>query len=103
MTWFLYLAASAAYTAGAVCMKLSQGLTKPWPSAAMWLLFAAGAGLQAIGMRHKELGVAYLIVLGMEAVLAFFLGVLIFGDALNPRRLAALVLIAGGIWLLDWK
>jgi quaternary ammonium compound-resistance protein SugE len=69
---FLAIAA-AAFSIGGLLMKLSAGLTRPLPSAGFLILFVAGASVQAIGMRRTDLGVAYIFVLGLEAVLTVLL------------------------------
>jgi hypothetical protein len=48
-------------------MKLSAGLTRPWPTAVLFELFFLGA-LQTLGKRRADLGVAYILVLGLAAV-----------------------------------
>jgi multidrug transporter EmrE-like cation transporter len=96
----LLLASAAAFSAGGLCMKLSAGLTRPVPTAALFLLFGAGAALQAIAMRRAELGSAYVFVLGAEAVLTVLLSVFVLGESCPPARIAAIVLVVVGIaWL----
>ena len=51
---------SASFAIGGLCMKLSAGLTRLWPSMCVFLLFCTGAGLQAVALRRTELGVAYI-------------------------------------------
>jgi multidrug transporter EmrE-like cation transporter len=96
----LTLAAAIAYTVGGVFMKLSDGLSRLGPTLAVYLLFAGGASLQCIVMRRAEMGVAYVFVLGLEAVLAFLLGVWWFGESRSVAKLCGVVLIAAGIVLL---
>lgn len=96
----LLIAASAAFAAGGVCMKWSEGLTRLWPSFAFFALFIAGAAIQALAMRQAQMGTVYLSVLGLEAVLAFSLGVFLFGEPYGASRVAAVGLIAAGLILL---
>ena len=92
--------ASIAYAIGGICMKLSEGLTRPLPSIAIFTLFIVGASLQTFGMRRADLGVAYIVVLGLEAVAALALSVLVLGESCSPSRLGAVaVVIAGIAWL----
>src|SRR5215469_1336104 len=74
----LLVAASIAYTLGGVCMKYSEGLTKVRPTALLFLLFVGGAALQALAMKNSEMAVTYIFVLGLESILAFVLGVVVF-------------------------
>lgn len=92
--------ASIAYAIGGICMKLSEGLTRPLPTAALFALFIFGASLQTLGMRRADLGVAYIVVLGIEAVAALGLSVLVLGESCSPSRLGAVALVVVGIaWL----
>jgi multidrug transporter EmrE-like cation transporter len=81
-------------------MKYSEGLTRPIPTVLLFVLFSAGAAAQTIAMRHAEMGTTYILVLGMESVLAFMLGVLIFSESATPVRIAAVLLVTTGIVLL---
>ena len=51
-------------------------------------------------MKYAELGVAYVFVLGLEAVLAFCFGALFFGESVSVAKLLGVVLIIGGFALL---
>ena len=81
-------------------MKTSAGLTRVWPSLLMSLFFLAGAALQALAMRNEDMSVAYISVLGVETLLAFAFGALVFGEAISAARLCAVVLISTGVVLL---
>lgn len=85
------------FTVGGVFMKLSDGLTKVWPSMIVFALFAAGAALQTLAMKREDLAITYLVVVGIESVLAFLFGVLLFSESCTPARIAGVLLIAGGI------
>lgn len=101
MRQFLLLTAAAlAFALGGVGMKFSAGLTRLWPSVSVFVMFCAGAALQAIGMRHAQMGITYIAVLGLEALLAFALGVLIFSEPATPVRILAVALVTAGILLL---
>jgi small multidrug resistance pump/quaternary ammonium compound-resistance protein SugE len=94
------VAASVAYAVGGLCMKLSDGLSRTLPTGALFTLFAIGATMQTLGMRRTDLGVAYILVLGMEAVAAFGLSVWVVGESCSIWRLSAVAVIVAGIaWL----
>ena len=48
-------------------------------------------------MKREELAVTYLMVVGLESILAFLFGVLVFSESCSPVRIAGVLLIAGGI------
>jgi len=100
MELLLLIFASTAYAIGGLFMKLSNGATRPFPTIAFLLLFLVGAMLQALGMRRLDLGVAYILVLGFEAVLALVFSVWFLREPCSPQRLGAIALILIGIvWL----
>ena len=92
--------ASIFYAVGGLFMKLSDGLSRSWPAAGVYSFFIAGATLQTIGMRHSDLGVSYIIVLGLEAVVTLLISILYLHETASPSRIAAVALIVLGIaWL----
>ena len=96
------LGAALAFTVGGIFMKPSQGLTKPWPTVAVLCLFTIGALLLTLSVAARgELGAAYLFVLGLETVLAFGFGMMIFGERANAGRIIGLVLLIAGMVLIE--
>jgi len=66
----------------------------------LYALFAAGATFQTLAMRKAELGIVYVFVLGLEAVLALLLGALVFRESLNAWKAVGALLVVIGIVLL---
>jgi small multidrug resistance pump/quaternary ammonium compound-resistance protein SugE len=96
------VAAALAFTVGGIFMKYSQGLTQPLPSLAMLGLFGLGAALLTLSIELRgELGPAYLVVLGLEAVLALAFGAMLFGEHPNNGRLFGLALLIVGMILIE--
>jgi quaternary ammonium compound-resistance protein SugE len=92
--------ASAAYAVGGLFMKQSAGLSRPRPTIAFLALFAGGATLQAAGMRSADLGVSYIFVLGVEALITVLLSRFYLHESYTPSRIAAIALVIVGIaWL----
>ncbi len=96
----LYSLAAVMYVTGGVLMKYSQGLTQAWPTFGLTALFSAGALIQARAMRHEELGTSYIVVLGLEALLAITYGSLFFGEQISLRAAAGIALVMIGIVVL---
>src|SRR4051812_23948889 len=92
--------ASVAFASGGLFMKLSEGMSRPGPVVGFYACFAAGATLQALGMRHADFSVSYIFVLGLEAVVTLGLSVWYLHESCPPSRLAAVVVVVAGIiWL----
>jgi multidrug transporter EmrE-like cation transporter len=85
------------FTVGGIFMKLSEGLTRFWPTLIVFALFLVGAALQTLAMKREDLAVTYLLVVGLESILAFLFGVFLFSESYHPARIAGVLLITGGI------
>ncbi len=96
----LNIMAALCYASGGVCMKLSQGLSRPLPALALFACFGLGASMQAVALRRADLGTAYVLVLGLEAALAFAAGVLFFHEDVTLPKLLGCALVVAGILLL---
>jgi len=81
-------------------MKYSAGLTRITPSVLVFVLFCAGAAAQSLAMRRSEMSATYILVLGLESMLAFGLGVAVFSEPATPLRILAVVLVTVGALLL---
>ncbi len=96
----LAILAAVAFTVGGVLMKHADGIRHVLPVAGFIALFGCGAVLQSQAMRGAELGATYILVLGLEAALAFGLGVALFHEAVTATKIVAVLLTVAGITLL---
>ena len=101
MSLILNIAAALCYVIGGAGMKLSEGLSRPGPSLLLFCCFAGGAGLQAVAMRKAEMGAAYILVLGLEAILALAFGAAFFRETCSPAKLLGVALVIAGILILN--
>src|SRR5581483_4048914 len=101
MYLLLLIVASLLFATGGLFMKLSFGLTKLTPSILVFLFFCAGAACQAIAMKRADMGVAYVFVLGLEAVAAFLISIFALNESASFSRIFAVLLIVSGIALLE--
>jgi small multidrug resistance pump/quaternary ammonium compound-resistance protein SugE len=81
-------------------MKLSQGLSVPIPTVAVYGLFFIGVTLQIWLTNGSGLGITYILVLGLEAVMATLFGMYIFGEKLSPLNLSGILLVVIGVIFL---
>ncbi|HEY9609684.1 DMT family transporter [Allocoleopsis sp.] len=100
MYLLMVLAAAVFFTVGGIFMKLSQGLSFLTPSLLVYVFFCTGASLQTLAMHKSELGVTYILVLGLEAVLALLFGIFIFKEHYSLLKLLGVSLIVVGIIFL---
>lgn len=99
-TTLLLVVAALSYSIGGYYMKLSEGLTRGGPTALVLTLFALGALLQTIAMRHSAMSITYTIVLGIEAITALVLGVCFLGEGITLVKVAGVALVCLGIIVL---
>ena len=93
----LVLGAAISFTCGGIFMKLSEGLTRPGPTVLLFAFFALGALLQTLAMRGEELGVTYIVVLGVEAIFAFLFGLVLFGETVTLMKAGGIIAVVLGI------
>jgi multidrug transporter EmrE-like cation transporter len=103
MVYFaMAVAAALAFTIGGAFMKMSHGFSQPLPSFVMIALFVLGAILLTLSIEARgELGPAYLVVLGLEAIMAFAMGAMLFGEHPDVGRLIGLALLIIGMILIE--
>ncbi len=97
---WMVLAAAISFAFGGVVMKYADGLRNPQPSMVVFILFVLGAALQIVAMRDIELSVTYLVVLGLEAVLSFALGLLVFKESITLLKVVGALIVVLGIIVL---
>jgi quaternary ammonium compound-resistance protein SugE len=93
--WTLLLAAGVVEIAWAQSIPPTEGFTRFWPS----LLCLAVIYLLSLAVRSVPVSTAYVVFTGMGAAGAVLLGLALHHDRLSLARLAAVLLIAGGVLL----
>lgn len=92
--------AALSFSIGGYFMKGSAGLTQFRPTMLMFSFFIAGASLQTIAMRGQQMVITYVVVLGLEAISAYSLGVFFLKEGSSFARLAGVALVLAGILVL---
>ncbi len=100
MAWILLTLAGVLEVVWAYFMKQSQGFTKVTPSIITIVTMIASFAMLSVSMKSIPLGTAYTIWTGIGAVGAFLAGVLLLGEAANPMRIVAAVLIVLGLVIM---
>lgn len=100
MAWILLLVAGLFEVVWAYSMKLSNGFTHLTYSILTVVMMMASFGLLSVAMRSLPLGTAYTVWTGIGAVGAFVVGIVFLGEQLSPMRIAAAILIIGGLVLM---
>jgi quaternary ammonium compound-resistance protein SugE len=100
VAWIVLLAAGALEVIWAYYMKQSSGFTRLVPTVITLVTMVASFLLLSIAMRTLPLGTAYAVWTGIGAVGAFAVGVFVLGEPANALRMAAALLIIGGLVLM---
>jgi quaternary ammonium compound-resistance protein SugE len=100
MAWIVLGVAGVLEVVWATFLKQSNGFTRLAPSLITIAAMAASIGLLSISMKTLPLGVAYMVWTGIGAVGAFAVGVVLLGEQASLMRIAAALLIVGGIVLM---
>ena len=91
--WFVLVVAGLFETAWAVGLKYADGFTRPWPSLFTIVALAASMVLLALAVRVLPIGTAYAVWVGIGALGAAALGVVLFQEPLTPARVGFLLLL----------
>jgi multidrug transporter EmrE-like cation transporter len=90
------IVASCLFASGGALMKVSNGFTRMWPGAGVIVLFCLGAFLVARVLRSEGLSTAWIVGLGIEAVVSVMLGMVLFSEQFANFQIAGMVLVLGG-------
>lgn len=100
MPWIVLLFAGLFEIVWATAMKQSDGFSRPLPTIVTLVAMVLSFGLLAWSMKSLPLGTAYMIWTGIGALGAFAIGIVWLGEAISPLRIAATMLIVGGLVLM---
>ena len=97
MSWIILLLAGLFEIGWAVGLKYSDGFTRPLPTLLTVSAMIISVALLGLAMKELPLGTAYAIWTGVGAVGTVIAGVILFGEAVTPMRLASVALIVCGL------
>ncbi len=97
MAWGVLIVAGLLEVGWAVCLKASDGFSRPWPSVGFAASMFASVYLLGVSLRSLPLGTAYAVWTGVGAVGTVIVGIGLLGEPADWRRLACMALILAGI------
>ncbi|PHA00053.1 QacE family quaternary ammonium compound efflux SMR transporter [Bacillus pseudomycoides] len=102
MKGFVFLAiAIVSEVFGTTMLKLSDGFTKVWPSIGVVLGFISAFYCLSQALQYIQLSTAYAIWSGIGTALTALIGVLIWKDVFTWQTFVGIVLIIGGVVVLN--
>jgi quaternary ammonium compound-resistance protein SugE len=95
--WLLLIAAGLLEVGWALGLKTTEGFTRPLPSVLTIAAMIASMTLLGLAARDLPIGTAYAVWTGIGAAGALIFGIVFFGDAATPARLACGGMIIAGV------
>ncbi|HEX7809635.1 MAG TPA: multidrug efflux SMR transporter [Thermoanaerobaculia bacterium] len=93
MAWILLFVAGLLEVCWAVGLKYTDGFRKPWPSVLVIIAIIASMGLLAHAARTLPIGTAYAVWVGIGALGAAILGVVLFAEPVTIPRIVFLLML----------
>jgi quaternary ammonium compound-resistance protein SugE len=100
LAWIALVAAGLLDVAWAVTMKYADGYTKLGWSVLSLLLLAGFVFLLGRALQTLPVGTAYAVWTGIGAVGTVLMGIVLFGETIDPVRLGGIALVVIGIAML---
>jgi small multidrug resistance pump len=101
MGYLTLAGAIAAEVAATTALKYSEGFSRLWPSLLTALGYVLSFLLLAATLKTVSIGTAYAIWSGVGTAAIAVLGLLLFGEGLSLVKVAGIVLIIGGVVVLN--
>jgi small multidrug resistance pump len=101
--WIYLVIAILTEVVGTTMMKVSQGLTRLMPSVLMFVMYAISFVFMALALKKIEVSTAYAIWSGLGTALIATIGIMAFRESFSLPKLAGIMLIIGGVVLLNLK
>jgi len=97
MAWLLVIVAGLLETGFAVCLKLSHGFTRLWPTVAFCAFALGSFGLLTLSLRKLDVGPAYAVWTGLGAAGTAVYGMVFLGDVVSTLKLVSITLVIVGV------
>ncbi|MEU6342999.1 multidrug efflux SMR transporter [Streptomyces sp. NPDC046977] len=96
MAWLLVVVAGLLETGFAVCLKLSHGFTRLWPTIAFCVFALGSFGLLTLSLKKLDVGAAYAVWTGIGAAGTAIYGMVFLGDVVSTLKLISVALVVLG-------
>lgn len=93
MSWVILLVAGVFEIGWAIGLKYTEGFTKPLPSVLTVIMLVTSVGLLSMAARTLPIGTAYAVWVGVGAMGAAALGIVLFDEPLTAPRVFFLSLM----------
>ncbi|WP_369172265.1 multidrug efflux SMR transporter [Streptomyces sp. R28] len=97
MAWLLVIVAGLLETGFAVCLKLSHGFSRLWPTVAFCIFALGSFGLLTLSLKKLDVGPAYAVWTGIGATGTAIYGMIFLGDIVSTLKIVSISLVIVGI------
>ena len=97
MAWFLVFVSGLLEAGWAIGLKASHGFSRPVPAVLTLAGMIASMVMLTYAARDIPIGTAYAVWVGIGALGAALLGIVVYGEPATAARLVSLVLLVAGI------
>lgn len=98
--WYL-LASIMLGTVGNICLKYSEGYTKPVPTVVNLICVAGSLALLSKAVLTVNLGIAYATWSGVSLVVISVFSYFLFHESLNRQGIGGMILVLAGIVMVN--
>ena len=97
MAWLLVIVAGFLETGFAVCLKLSHGFTRLWPTVAFSVFALGSFGLLTLALKRLDVGPAYAVWTGIGAAGTAIYGMIFLNDLVSTLKIISITLVVVGV------
>ncbi|MGW7367225.1 DMT family transporter [Streptomyces sp. NPDC054841] len=97
MAWLLVIVAGLLETGFAICLKLSHGFTRLWPTIAFAIFAMSSFGLLTLSLRKLDVGPAYAVWTGIGAAGTAIYGMVFLDEVASTLKIVSISLVIAGV------
>ncbi|MDH6225066.1 MULTISPECIES: multidrug efflux SMR transporter [Streptomyces] len=97
MAWLLVVVAGLLETGFAVCLKLSNGFTRLYPTMAFCAFALGSFALLTLALKKLDVGPAYAVWTGIGAAGTAVYGMVFMGDVVSVLKIVSISLVIVGV------
>jgi small multidrug resistance pump len=98
--WFILCLSIALELCGTVCLKLSDGMSRPLPILGVILFYLSAFALMSTSLKSLEIGIVYAIWAAAGTALIAIIGIVFFGESITSGKIVGLAFVIAGVVLL---
>ena len=98
--WLILCLSIALEVCGTVCLKLSNGMSRPLPILGVVLFYLSAFALMSASLKSLEIGIVYAIWAAAGTALIAIIGIVFFGESIASGKIVGLAFVIAGVVLL---